>query len=138
MKSEILFRIVADLILITHIFFVAFIILGLLLIIIGGFFGWSQVRNPWFRLLHLAAIAYVVLQSWFGKMCPLTILEMNMRERAGDAVYPGSFIAHWLNELLYYRAPAWLFIVSYTAFGALVVIAWFRIHPRPFSVHVKC
>jgi hypothetical protein len=55
---------------------------------------------------------------------------MAFRERAGDAAYTGSFISHWLETLLYYNAPPWVFVVCYTAFGALVVVSWIWVPPR--------
>ncbi len=58
---------------------------------------------------------------------------MSLRYRAGDMVYSGSFISHWLETLLYYRAPAWVFAVAYTLFGALVVASWYFVRPRPFG-----
>lgn len=84
-------------------------------------------------MLHLAAIVVVVLQSWSGVICPLTVWEMKLRAKAGDAVYAGSFIAHWLEQLLYYQAPDWLFIVLYSAFGVLVLLSWFWVRPFPFA-----
>ncbi len=126
-----LYRLAADLILALHTGIVLFIVVGLVLIIAGGLRGWSWVRNPFFRLAHLAAIAVVVLQAWLGHICPLTTWEMALRARAGDATYAGSFIAHWLQAFLYYDAPPWVFAVAYTVFGALVVLAWFRVRPRP-------
>ena len=127
----------ADAVLLLHVAFVAFVVLGLTLIFIGGALDWSWVRNRWFRVTHLVAIGIVVLQSWFGMICPLTDIEMALRSRAGDATYTGSFIAHWLDSLLYYRAPAWVFAVCYTAFGALVVASWFWVRPRPFRGETK-
>lgn len=123
----------ADTLLLVHVLFAAFALFGLLLILLGGTFSWSWVRNPWFRLAHLAGIAVVVLQSWLGVICPLTTWEMQLRARAGDAVYAGSFVSHWLEELLYYEAPAWVFIACYTAFGLLVLLGWFWVRPRPFG-----
>ncbi len=113
-----------------HVLFVAFVIVGLVLVLVGGFLGWSWVRNRTFRVVHLVAIGIVVLQSWFGMICPLTTIEMALRARAGDATYTGSFIAHWLESLLYYQAPAWVFAVCYTAFGMLVIASWFWVRPR--------
>ena len=133
MTNQTLYLAAADAILFVHVLFVAFVIFGLVLILLGGVFSWSWVRSPWFRWAHLLGIALVVLQSWLGRICPLTIWEMELRSKAGDAVYAGSFIAHWLEELLYYQAPAWVFVVCYTAFALLVVLAWFWIRPRPFS-----
>lgn len=123
----------ADAVLLVHAFFVAFVVFGLVLILAGGALRWGWVRNPWFRVAHLCAIGVVVVQSWLSVICPLTNLEMAFRSRAGVAVYPGSFIGHWLETLLYYQAPAWVFVVCYTAFGALVVASWFWVRPRPFK-----
>jgi Protein of Unknown function (DUF2784) len=122
----------ADLVLLAHALFVAFVVFGLLLILAGKLRAWAWVRNPWFRLAHLAAIGVVVVQSWFGAVCPLTILEMSLRQQAGGAVYPGSFVAHWLEAILYYRAPGWVFALCYTIFGGLVLAGWYWVRPRPF------
>ena len=122
----------ADAILVTHTLFVVFVVAGLALIMIGRT-RWAWVRNPWFRWTHLAAIGIVVVQSWLGVICPLTTLEMNLRARAGDASYPGSFVAHWVEALLYYRAPWWIFVAAYTVFALLVVASWFWVKPRPFG-----
>jgi len=126
------YRILADLVLITHVVFVAFVVLGLLVILGGGLAGWRWIRNPWFRAAHLAGIGLVVVQVWFGVICPLTTLEMYWRERAGDETYPGAFVAHWLQKLLYYDAPPWVFVVCYTAFGLTVIGSWVKFRPHPF------
>jgi hypothetical protein len=57
---------------------------------------------------------------------------MAIRQRAGDSVYAGTFISHWLESLLYYRAPAWIFATCYTAFAVLVAVSWLWVRPRPF------
>lgn len=133
MESGFLYLLAADLLLFGHVLFVAFVVLGLALILIGKLFGWKWVRNPWFRFAHLAAIAIVVLQSWVGVICPLTTWEMALRELAGDVVYSGSFISHWLESILYYQAPAWVFTVCYTVLAAVIVASWFWVRPRRFS-----
>lgn len=119
----------ADLVLFLHVLFVAFVVGGLILILAGGVAGWRWVRNRRFRLAHLAAIGIVVAQAWLGVLCPLTTVEMALRERAGGETYAGSFIAHWLGELLYVEAPAWAFTAAYTAFGAVVVASWLWVRP---------
>ena len=123
-------RIAADLLLVFHASFIAFVILGLIAVLIGGALSWSWVRNRRFRVVHLACIGIVVLQSWLGMICPLTTLEMGLRHEAGDPTYSGSFVAHWLSELIYYEAPWWVFVTAYTVFGALVVLSWFLVRPR--------
>lgn len=135
MESDAVYLFAADAILFTHTLFVVFVVFGLAFILIGRLRAWSWVRNRWFRLVHLACIAVVVLQAWLGAICPLTTWEMSLRKRAGEAVYSGSFVSHWLESILYYRAPEWVFVVCYTVFGVLVVATWFWVRPRPFSKH---
>jgi hypothetical protein len=134
MSSRTLYHVAADLVLLVHTSFVVFVVLGLVLVLCGAALRWSWIRNPWFRLGHLLAIAIVVLQSWLDVLCPLTTIETALRQRAGGAPYAGSFIAHWLEALLYYRAPAWVFMLCYTVFGAIVAISWYCVRPRPFQV----
>ena len=120
----------ADAVLLLHFSFVLFVIIGLLLVVIGGFRHWNWVRNGWFRLAHLAAIGIVVAQAWLGRICPLTILEMWLRRQAGQAGYEGGFIQHWVGELLYYSAPPWVFVALYTGFALLVIAAWIAVPPE--------
>jgi hypothetical protein len=129
------YRLAADFVLYLHLAFVLFVLVGLVLIYVGKFSGWKWIKNGWFRLAHLVAIGIVVLQSWLGVLCPLTTLEMWLREKAGDAVYPGAFMAHWAQRILYYDVPAWVFAICYTAFGALVLASWFWIRPRPIRTN---
>lgn len=132
-----MYALAADTMLVVHVLFVLFMVFGLVLILAGKCFRWQWVSNRWFRLTHLAGIGTVVVQAWFGLICPLTVWEMNLRAKAGEAVYEGSFIAHVLNELLYYHAPTWVFVVCYTAFGSLVLFSWFWVPPRPFGLRTQ-
>ncbi len=131
MTHESLLIFLADMILVVHFLFVCFVVFGLLLIYLGYFLNWAWVRNRLFRITHLIAIGIVVLQAWLGVICPLTTWEMALREKAGTAFYSGSFIQHWLQSLLYYTAPDWVFILLYTAFAALVLSSWFVVRPNP-------
>lgn len=133
MNLPALYTFAADSILLIHVLVVLFNVLGLFLIFIGNMRNWSWIRNPWFRLAHLISISIVVILSWLNTVCPLTTIEMTLREYAGDTAYTGTFISHWLETVLYYQAPAWVFAVSYTLFGILVIISWFKIRPRHFS-----
>lgn len=127
------FLLAADAILFLHVLFVAFVVLGLLFIFVGKVYAWSWIRNPWFRLAHLAAIGVVVVLSWFGIICPLTVIEMELRSQAADTVYFGSFISYWLEKLLYIQVSPWVFITCYTIFGIVVGASWFWIRPRRFT-----
>jgi len=126
------YHVAADAILVLHVLIVIFIVGGLFLVYIGKYRRWCWVRNPWFRLAHVAAIVVVTAQSWAGKICPLTTLENSLRLRAGDATYTGTFIAHVLEYIIYYRAPMWVFTLCYTAFGALIIGSWIWVRPRSF------
>ena len=125
------YRTFADLVLVTHVSFVAFVVLGFFTIVWGGFAGWRWIRNPWFRAAHLAGIGLVVLQAWLGVICPLTTLELYLREKAGGTLYDDTFIAHWLQRLLYFEAQPWVFVACYTAFGLAVIGSWIKFPPRP-------
>jgi hypothetical protein len=130
------YAVAADAILAIHGLFVVFVVLGLFLIYLGKLLCWQWVRNPWFRMTHLLGISVVVIQSWFGIICPLTTWEMALRSRAGEVIYAGSFVANWVSELLYVQAPPWVFVVCYTIFGALVLYSWFLVRPRSCRTRV--
>lgn len=132
-NQESFLLILADAILVTHVGFVVFVVLGLAAVFVGRVMHWGWVKNFWFRTTHLIAIGIVVLQSWAGVICPLTTWEMALREKAGTATYGGSFIQHWLQSLLYYNAPEWVFIAVYTGFGSLVVASWYFVRPNSIS-----
>jgi hypothetical protein len=114
----------ADSILVIHALFVAFVVFGLILTVLGLVLHWRWVRNLWFRLAHLVSILAVVVQAWAGRWCPLTIWESALRERAGGAGYEGSFVQYWVHRIIFYEAEPWVFTLAYTAFGALTVLTW--------------
>jgi hypothetical protein len=127
------YQLLANTVLLAHVGVVLFIVAGLLMILLGGRFGWAWVRNFRFRVLHLVAIVYVVAESWLGIVCPLTDLEQWLRERAGQPAHEGDFIAFWLGKLLFYQAEPWVFIVVYSAFALLVIYSWVIVRPSPWN-----
>ena len=110
----------ADVVLITHFLYVLFVVGGLLLILIGGFMKWQWVKFFWFRIIHLASIAFVAIISLFGIPCPLTILEGNLRISSGTAFHNQSFIQYWLHKILFYEGPEEIFTIIYVAFAITV------------------
>jgi hypothetical protein len=58
-----LYRFLADLVLVLHTAFIAFVLFGLVAIFIGMAKHWQWTRNIWFRVAHLAGIGYVVVQD---------------------------------------------------------------------------
>jgi Protein of Unknown function (DUF2784) len=120
----------ADAVLLLHAAVVLFVVGGLVLVWLGNAVGWSWVNRWWFRLLHLAAIGVVVAQAWLGVMCPLTTLEWWLREQAGATPRSQGFIEYWVQRVLFYQAPPWVFTTLYTVFAALVLATWWRWPPR--------
>jgi len=123
------YRLLADMVLSVHVAIVLFVVGGLVLVVVGNWWRWRWVNALWFRMLHLAAIAVVVAQVWLGMVCPLTTLEMWLRASARQSTYGGSFIEYWLQRLLYYDAPDWVFTLAYTVFGLATVAVWWRFPP---------
>lgn len=128
----------ADLILSLHVGIVAFVVLGEILFLAGGWRGWRWIRNLPLRLLHLALVAYIALQAWLGVACPFTAWEQRLRTLAGQSHYQESFIEHWLSRLIFFQAPWWVFVAAYSVFTLLVAVTWWRFPPRRRSRQAVC
>ena len=116
----------ADVVLVIHFAFVLFVVGGLFLIWVGAARSWRWVRNFWFRVAHLAAILFVAGESVAGMVCPLTAWEDALRGRSHES----SFIQRWVDRILYYDFPEWVFIVAYLLFALAVVITFIRVKPE--------
>jgi hypothetical protein len=132
MSESLPYQLLADLVLTLHFALVAFVVGGLVLVIVGNLIGWRRVNALGFRLAHLLAIAIVVAEAWLGATCPLTSLEMWLRAKARATMYHSSFVEHWVQRLLYFEAPPWVFTLGYTLFGLLVVATWWWLPPKPW------
>jgi hypothetical protein len=124
-----IFSVLANAVLILHIAFVLFVVLAVPAIFLGALLGWGWVRLYWLRVSHLVGIGVVAAQSWFGLICPLTTLEMWLRRQGELTTYAGGFIEHWLQNLLYWEFPSWVFMAAYTVFALLVVATWYFVPP---------
>jgi hypothetical protein len=124
------YQLLADAVLVVHFGVVAFVVGGLVVVVAGNRLGWRWVNSGWLRLAHLGAIAIVAAQAWLGKLCPLTTLESWLRTRADTRGYTSSFIEHWLQRVIFYEAPAWVFTLAYTVFATLVLAAWWCFPPQ--------
>jgi hypothetical protein len=91
MTSASLFRLLADAIVVVHLAFVLFVVLGGLLVL-----QWP--RMAW---LHIPSAAWGIAVELAGWTCPLTPIENLLRERAGAAAYQGDFIEQHVLPLLY-------------------------------------
>ncbi|WP_203142134.1 DUF2784 domain-containing protein [Marinobacter mangrovi] len=104
-----IWRLAADAVLVLHLLFIAFAVLGGLLILWRRGFVW----------LHVPALVWATLVMLNGWLCPLTPLEIELRQWAGEAGYRGSFIAHYLLPLIY---PPGLTRTVQIALGVSVVL----------------
>src|SRR5690606_18047294 len=123
------YQLLADALLVLHFGIVLFVVGGLLAVVAGNWLGWRWANGWWFRLAHLVAIGIVLAQVLLGQLCPLTILESWLRVQAGQPSYTKSFIEHWLQRIIFYEAPFWVFTLAYTVFAVLVVAAWWYFPP---------
>jgi hypothetical protein len=129
-EQMIVYGLLADVVVVVHFALVAFVVLGLPATVIGLVAGWSWARNFWFRATHVAVMLVIAAQAICGVLCPLTILENMLRERAGDATYPGSFIGYWAHELLFVQADRAVLTVCYVSFFLMVLEALVLGPPR--------
>ena len=122
--------ILSDIVAVLHAAYVAFVTLGFALIAIGIAMRWEWVRAFWFRAAHLGAIALVSVESLIGAGCPLTTLEDRLRNMSGETAHSHDFVGYWVDRLIFYNFPSWVFVVIYATFGILVAIAFILAPPR--------
>jgi len=86
-----LFRIAADLVLALHLAFIAFVVLG----------GLLMMRYRWMVFIHIPAAIWGAFVEISGRICPLTIWENHLRRSAGESGYADSFVEHYLMPIIY-------------------------------------
>ncbi len=104
------FRIAADLVLVLHLAFIAFVVLGGLLVL----------RYRWIAYLHIPAALWGSFVEISGRMCPLTVWENSLWRGAGESGYADSFIEHYLVPIIY---PAGLARSTQFWIAGLVIVA---------------
>lgn len=102
------YAVLADAVLILHLCFILFVVLG----------GLLALRWPWAAWLHLPAAAWGTLVEVMGWICPLTPLEVAFRRAAGQAAYDTTFVERYLVPLVY---PSTVTREMQMVLGALVV-----------------
>ena len=113
-------------ILAVHLGVIAFNVLGLIAIPLGAALGWRWIRVRWWRALHIASWAAVALQAALGRACFLTIWQDRL---AGAAAQP-PLIERWVDRIVYWPLPIWVFEAIYLALFATVVALWWTAPPR--------
>lgn len=111
------FRVLADVLVLLHLAFVLFVVFGGILVL----------RRPWWARIHLPVAVWGALVELAGWVCPLTPLEVRLRVLGGEAGYAGGFVENYLIPLLY---PGSLTRDAQIALGLLVVAANLLIYGR--------
>lgn len=104
-----IYLILADLLVIVHLLFIIFALLGGLLLL----WRYSMI------FMHLPAAIWAALISFKGWICPLTPLENYLRGAAGTEGYQDGFIGHYLNSIIY---PSSLTLSMQFVLGILVIV----------------
>ena len=104
-----IYRVLADLVLVIHLAFVLFVVLGGLLVL-----EWPRLA-----IVHVPAAIWGALVEFTGWICPLTPLENSLRMRGGEAGYTGGFIQHYVQPTLY---PAGLTRSTQLVLGSVVLL----------------
>ena len=126
-----MYALLADLLVAVHLGFIAFVIGGQFVILIGAALRWRWIRNRWFRVAHLLAIVFVALEAVIGMICPLTEWEYLLRRQAGQIVEEDiSFVGRFAREVLFFDLPTWVFTTAYVSFALVVVITLVFVPPQ--------
>jgi len=110
-----------------HLAVIAFNVLGLAAIPLGAAMGWRWVRVPGWRALHLASWAVVAIQAVAGRACFLTLWQDQL---TGAGATEPPLIMRWVNRVIYWPLPIWVFGAVYVALFAAVVALWWIVPPR--------
>lgn len=118
-----IYRFLADAVLIIHLLFIGFVIFG----------GLLALRSPWITLVHIPAACWGAFIELTGGLCPLTVMEVEFRRIAGDAGYSGSFIEHYLLHVIYpagltrdiqFWLAGFVILINVAIYGNLVYRLW--------------
>lgn len=112
-----LYTVAAGLVLLLHLVFVVFVVLG----------GVAVLRWPRLAWIHAPAFLWAVLIEYLGWICPLTPLENWLREAGGGAGYPGGFVDHYISIVLY---PAGLTRSLQVGLGTFVLLVNIAVYSR--------
>jgi len=119
----------ASIVLVVHLLVIAFNLFGLVVMPVGAWFGWRFVHAPLWRVLHLISLGVTALQAALGKACFLTVWEMRLE---GELGYASPLIMGWVNSLIYWDFPIWVFAALYVGLFAytLALLWWVPIRFR--------
>jgi hypothetical protein len=96
--------------------------------LVAAFAQVVQVGQKPFRMPieKIRAIGLVAIEGLIGLACPLTVLEDWLRSSTG---HDAGFVQRWLQELLYWDFPGWVFALAYLLFAILVALTYVAFPP---------
>ena len=118
----------AEVVLAIHLAVINFNLFGLIVVPIGATLGWRFVRVRWWRLLHLLSMAVVAVQAIAGRACFLTILQDGF---SGGGGQPTPLIMAFVNRLVFWPLPIWVFAVIYLLACLYTLALWRLVPPTP-------
>ena len=113
------YRLAADAVVLLHVAFIAFVVLG----------GLLALRHRWVAALHVPAAVWAILIESFGWICPLTPVEVQLRIAGGEAGYHGGFVDNYIVPLVYpatltqpvqWALATFVFLVNVTIYGVVL------------------
>lgn len=105
---------------------ILFNVAGLVLIPLGAWRRWKWVHGFYWRLLHLLSLTAVAVQALAGRACFLTLWQA----RLGSSGQPQPMIAGWVDHLIFWPLPLWVFAVLYVLVWVYMLVLWWRVPPR--------
>lgn len=117
----------ANVIVAIHLGYLVYVIGGMLAILLGMALRWQWIRNPWFRLTHMAMILIVAFEAVLGFWCPLTTWEHELR---GDEFASQTFVGQCLQFIMFPEIPEQYLNMIYYLFAAAVVVSFIFAPPR--------
>lgn len=118
-----IYRLLADAVLVLHLLFIGFVVFG----------GLLALHSPKIALAHIPAACWGAFIELTGGLCPLTAMEIEFRRFAGDAGYSGSFIEHYLLPVIYpagltrdiqFGLAGLVVLINVAIYGRLVYRKW--------------
>lgn len=120
-----IYRVLADVVVVLHFCFILFVVLG----------GLFVLRWRWVMWLHIPAAVYGAVIEFVGWPCPLTPLEQHLRRLGGQAGYEGGFVEHYIGSIIYPEgfSPTLHILLGVGVVVLNAAIYWWALSRKPRS-----
>lgn len=109
MDGTLIYTVLSDVVVLIHLAFIGFVLVG------------GVIAAVWPKIIwaHIPCMCWGILVELTGGLCPLTPLEVLLRQRSGQAAYSGDFVIHYIEPLIY---PQNLTRELQIVFGTAVIV----------------